>query len=570
MQQEKRTPLSPILRRIKFYFDILTHTSESYLYATDFQNKVVMLSPNMVEDLNLPSTVLPDMEKYWQPLIHPEDRAAYHKAVEDMAVRRISDSHDLEYRVKDRRGDYVWIHCRGRLLRSGDGAMSFFAGLMVRMGRRNQADALTGLLNKYQFEHAVKLALNEFRETKTGGALMVLGLDNFKIVNETYNRLFGDQVLKTVARQIENILPPAFTLYRLDGDEFGIVYPGASPEDMEKLFMSIQKCMTRPQTLDGKMYFCTISGGTVFYPQSGKDYLVLHKHAEAALDLAKRDGKNQNCVFSREQYNRWVRSLSMRDDLKRSVENGCEGFSLFYQPQVAARTQELIGAEALLRWKNPKGRMVAPMEFIPILEETKMIIPVGRWVAEEALRVCKKWQEQLPGFRMSVNVSYEQIKDAAFQEFIAEVISRSGMDPATVTLELTESTIVSDWNFLNQQFDAFRKQGINIAMDDFGTGYSSLAYLKNLSCDTVKIDRAFVKEILDNEFDRRLVDYTVRLCHSVDIEACIEGVEREDEYEFLVKECKADVIQGYLFGRPEAPADFEEKFLLPAVQKVKK
>jgi len=561
MQQEKRTPLSPILRRIKFYFDLLTKTSESYLYAVDIQNKVVLLSPNLVADFDLPGTVLKKLDGWWQPLLHPEDQAAYADALDGIFVRKDTDNYDLEYRVKNRRGDYVWIHDRGRFLRKEAGGIAFFAGWMSRMGRRNQADSVTGLLNKYQFEQAVKLALQMYRQTNTGGALMVLGLDNFKIVNETYNRFLGDQVLKTVAGQLENILPAELTLYKLDGDEFGIVYPGASAEDVEQLFMNVQKCVTRPQILDGKMYFCTISGGTVFYPQSGKDYLVLHKHAEAALDLAKRDGKNQNCIFSREQYNRWVRSLAMRDDLKRSVENGCEGFTLFYQPQVCAKTQRLIGAEALLRWKNPKGRMVAPMEFIPILEETKMIIPVGRWVAEEAMKVCRKWQQQLPGFRMSINISYEQLKELEFQTFVHDSIIHYGLDPATITLELTESTVVSDWTFLNQQFDLFRRQGVNIAIDDFGTGYSSLAYLKNLPCDVVKIDRAFVRDIVHNEFDRRLVDYTVRLCHSVNIEACIEGVERADEYDFLVQECKADVIQGYLFGRPASVPDFEEQFL---------
>ena len=560
MKQRKHIPLSPVLKRIKFYFDTLARSSDSYLFATDIQKNIVLLSPNIIEDFALPSTVVNDFDTMWAPLIHPEDRESYMQGMQALADGQ-TDEHDLEYRVKDRKGDYCWIHCRGRISKNSEGQAFFFSGLMVRMGRRSQADHVTGLLNKYQFEHAVRMALNEYRATGSGGAIMVFGLDNFKIVNETYNRFFGDQVLKAVAAQIDNILPSMFTLYKLDGDEFGLIYPEASDKDVERLFVSIQTCMMRPQHIDGKLYFCTISAGTVFYPQFGKDYLVLHKYAEAALDMAKRDGKNKNVIFSKEDYNRWVRSITMLDSLRDSVEGGCKEFSLCYQPQVSADRRQLIGAEALLRWRNPKGRMVAPMEFIPVLEETKMIIPVGRWIVEEAVKTCKQWQRYVPDFHMSINVSYEQIKDMSFKNFVRECIERYEVAPKCIVLELTESMIVADWSFLNQQFDFFREQGIRIAMDDFGTGYSSLGYLKNLSCDIVKIDREFVKKILENDFDQRLVAYITELCHSIHIQVCIEGVEEPEEYNLLTEKCKADFIQGYLFGRPETPENFEEKFL---------
>lgn len=553
--------LSPLLKKVKFYFDALTKSSDSYLFIADIVNRVVLVSPNLVEDFELPGTVMRDMEPFWQPLIHPADRDNYIKSIEDVLERKLVDTHDVEYRVKDRRGEYVWIHCRGSVAFDKDGRPYMFSGQMFRMGRRNQADDLTGLLNKYQFERAVKSALNEYRMTVQGGAVIIVGIDNFKIINETFNRYFGNQVLKHIAKEIKNILPPEFTLFRLDGDEFGIVYPGANEQDVEDLFKSIQTCMSRVKEINGKKFFCTISGGTVFYPQAGKDAMVLHKHAEAALDMAKRDGKNRNCVFSREQYNRWVRSLTMRDYLKTSIENEFSGFSLLYQPQIKAKTRELFGAEALLRWRNPRGKMVAPMEFVPVLEATKMIVPLGKWIVVEALKNCQLWQQKLPDFHMSINVSYEQLKDPTFAPFVIQQVKAMGIKPQTVILELTESTIVADWSFLNQQFDNFRENGIAIAMDDFGTGYSSLSYLKKLSCDIIKIDREFVKQILENEFDCRLVEYTVSLCHYVGIATCIEGIEKDEEYDMLTSVCQADYIQGYLFGRPEEATVFEEKFL---------
>ena len=561
MQKNNRASLSPLLKRYKFFFDLMKRTTDAYLFCADMQTNTVMVSPNLVQDFNLPGEVLYDFDQYWGPMIHPEERGPYMASMRAIMKSRNVYEHFLEYRVKNRKGEYVWIRCRGRVGLDKEGVPVVFTGMMTRMAQRNQADEVTGLLNKYQFEHGVKMALAGYRATEEGGAVILFGLDNFKIVNETYNRLVGDQVLRHVARTVESILPPMLTLYKLDGDVFAIIYPGAGEGDVQDIFTGIQRSLAQPQILDGHTYFCTVSGGTVFYPANGKDYLVLHKYAEAAMDIAKRDGKNRNCIFSKEEYNRWVRSISMRDNLRESVENGCTGFSLFFQPQVSAEDQCLIGAEALLRWKSPKGRMVAPMEFIPILEETRLIIPVGRWIVEEALRVCKKWRRIVPNFRVSVNLSYEQVKDASFKDFVNECIDRYDVPPEALVLELTESKIIADWNFVNREFDHFRKKGISIAMDDFGTGYSSLATLKNLSCDIVKIDREFVKNILENDFDRRLVKYTVELCHSIGIRTCIEGVEEEEVYKLLRQECNADTIQGYLFGRPESVENFEEKFL---------
>ncbi|MCH3960488.1 MAG: GGDEF and EAL domain-containing protein [Selenomonas sp.] len=561
MKKNERIPLSPCLRRFKFFFDLLKKTTDNYLFFADIQENIVMVSPNLVQDFDLPGEIMQDFDAYWAPLIHPEERSTYLASIRGLMKTQTIFEHNMEYRVKTRQGDYVWIRCRGRVGNDRDGTPSMFAGMMSRMAQRNQADEVTGLLNKYQFEHAVKLALNQYRATGEGGAIMVFGLDNFKIVNETYNRVVGDLVLKRVAELIGNVLPAPLTLFKLDGDQFAVIYPEAAEQEVAEIFASVQSALSRPQDINGHQYFCTASCGTVFYPTAGKDYLVLHKHAEAAMDIAKREGKNRSVLFSKDQYNRWVRSISMRDSLWDSVENGCMGFSLFFQPQISAEDQKLIGAEALLRWKNPKGRMVAPMEFIPILEETKLIIPVGKWVFEEALKVCKKWRHVVPEFQISVNMSYEQVKDLSFKEFVTECLARYDMPVDAVILELTESKIVADWSFVNRQFDSFRSQGIAIAMDDFGTGYSSLASLKYLSCDIVKIDREFVKKILENDFDRKLVQYVVALCHSIGIKCCIEGVEEEAEYELLTKECKADSIQGYLFGHPESVENFEEKFL---------
>lgn len=558
-----RVPLSQTLKRCKNLFDLIKRTTDEYVLIVDIETNVAMISPNLVQDFGLPAEVVEDFLGLWSPLVHPDERAQLKTSLGAVMEKLNVFEHAMEYRVRDAKGNYVWIRSRGRGGAMGpEGKYPIFVSMIQRMGQRNQADDVTGLLNKYQFEHNIKMALSAYRITGVGGAVMVVGIDNFKIVNETFNRMMGDVVLRNVANVIGALLPEELTLFKLDGDEYGIIYPEADTSIITQLFSSIQKALMRPMDLDGHPYYCTVSAGTAFYPQAGKDYLVLHKHAEAAMDLAKRDGKNRNCLFSRDQYNRWVRSISMRDNLRECVERGCQhDFNLFYQPQVDAHTHELVGAEALLRWRNPKGRMVAPMEFIPLLEETKLILPVGKWVFETAARMCQKWRARVPNFCMSVNMSYEQVRDTSFRDFVPACLGKLGLPADAMILELTESKIVADWAFVNEQFDGYRAQGIRIAMDDFGTGYSSLSSLKNLSCDIVKIDREFVKNILDNDFDKQLVASVVALCHSIGIKACIEGVEDEPVHDLLRDLCGADTIQGYLFGRPEPSNLFEDKFL---------
>ena len=568
MRQKAKCAISPALKRIKFYFDLLKQTTDNYLFAMDMATKVAFLSPNYVTDFGLPaeSLTLENFLRVWYPLIHPDDFPRVQVDLNEVLQERAKDNHDVEYRVKNRRGNYVWIRCRGKISAPPEAPEQlFFAGVIRRLAERNQADEVTGLLNVRAFFHEIKMSLGRAAEHGETGAVMVLGIDNFKMINEAHGIRFGNRVLQEIARRLELVLGEGRLLYRLDGDKFGVLFPQATVQTMDTMYQSMQTSLNRLHTLEGKKYFCTVSAGTVFYPEAAKDAQTLYKYAEAALDNAKRGGKNKNRFFSKGVYNRWNRSFSLRDDLWKSVRNGCEGFSLRYQPQIDAKTKQLIGAEALLRWQSTSGHMVSPADFIPILEDTKLIIPVGKWVLQEAMSICRKWQEFLPGFAMSINMSYEQLKDPTFCNEALNCADHCGIAPGMVTLELTESMIVSDWSFINQQFTSFRERGLKIAMDDFGTGYSSLSTLKNLACDIVKIDREFVKAILENSFDRNLIRYTAELCHSVGMKVCVEGVEEEAEYRVLTESCKADSIQGYLFGRPETETDFETHFFPPAI-----
>ncbi|EFM23559.1 bifunctional diguanylate cyclase/phosphodiesterase [Selenomonas sp. oral taxon 149] len=561
MAGKKRAPLSPILRQNKRIFDLMKNTTSDYAFMMDPAADVFLASPTFVRDYALPSETLTHVADVLHPLICVQDRRAFDAIFSSLMDVTEGRERQLDFRITNAKGDLTWLRLKGKIGLSEDGHPNLFVGTISQLARRNAADSVTGLLNRYQFTEDLGEALRAARETGKGGGLLVMGIDNFRTVNEAFNHEIGDVILREISECILQNVPRRLSLYRLDGDEFGLIYPEADEEMLREFFIRVQREFAHPQVYDGRQYLVTMSAGMVFYPQAARDPLVLHKYAQAALDTAKAGGKNRLNAFSKEVYNRWLRSLTIQEQILEDVKAGCRNFELYFQPQVAGDDQHIVGAETLLRWKNEKGHMVAPMEFIRILEETKTIVPVGRWIFEQALRVCKEWRKKIPNFCMSVNMSYEQIKDLSFLKFIEDCLHRHDMPPDAVVLELTESKIVSDLKFVNAQFDAFRLHGIKIAMDDFGTGYSSLSSLKNLNCDIIKIDRAFVMRILDNHFDQKLVEYTVELCHSIGKTTCIEGVESQDEYDCLVKICKTDTIQGYLFGRPEPQDVFEQKFL---------
>lgn len=561
MSGKKRITLSPVLKEHKFIYDLMKNTTSDYAFMMDLVEGIFLASPSFVQAYDLPAETLENISGVLEPFVYMQDRkplASLFASVNSLTEGR---ERQLDFRMRDAKGNLSWLRLKGKIGLAKDGTPNLFAGTISQLARRNSADSVTGLLNRYQFIEDLTAALRTARETGGSGGLLVMGVDNFRTVNEAFNHEVGDIILRQISERILQNIPRGLSLYRLDGDEFGLIYPDADEEMLTEFFIRVQREFAHPQVYDGRQYIVTVSAGMVFYPQSARDPLILHKYAQAALDAAKSGGKNRLSAFSKEVYNRWLRSLTIQEQILQDVKAGCRNFELYFQPQVAGDDRHIVGAETLLRWKNSKGRMVAPMEFIKILEETKTIVPVGRWIFEQALRTCKEWRRSIPNFSMSVNMSYEQIKDLSFLEFIDDCLKRHDMPPDSVVLELTESKIVGDMKFVNARFDAFRSHGIKVAMDDFGTGYSSLASLKNLNCDIVKIDRAFVIRILENHFDQKLVEYTVDLCHSIGMTTCIEGVERPEEYDCLVKICKTDTIQGYLFGRPEPQEAFEKKFL---------
>ena len=549
---EESSPLS----RIQDYFNALQNSTEDYIFVVDAETNKFLLSDNFLRDFDFSSNYVDDFESLLMPFIYHDDRDVYEEAMEVVSSESQLNSVSCEFRLLDRNGEFGWVNLRMSVCADEFEQPQFITGVIVRMDKIVKADYVTGLLNRNVFYDDLQ---EELRNENARGAVIVVGLDNIHVINETYGHKFGDTALRQIAQNITNVLPPDIKLYKINSYLFGLFMPDAMPEEIEIIFASIQLCMREIRNVDDTIY-CTASAGAAFYPDNATDYITLVRYAEVALDLARHKGRDQIAFFEKEMYERWRYDLEMQNLMQNSIARGCEDFFLCYQPQVDAKDGKLLGAEALLRWNDEDGSVVAPMQFIPMLEKSRMIIPVGHWIIENAIMTAKKWQKYQPDFQMSINISLYQLEEHMFFPFVQDCIQRHEIDPSTLTFELTESHNVYDWEFVNKQFKEFHDLGIQVAMDDFGTGYSNLGFLKNFACDVIKIDRMFVKDLLDNDFDKNLVKYTIMLCHSIGMKVCIEGVEEKGCYEYLRDECAADQIQGFYFGYPEPEDVFVKRF----------
>lgn len=461
------------------------------------------------------------------------------------ALEGIYDSVNLDFKFTDKCGKKCWINCRGKVLRQENHEPYVMIGCLSKKVLSDRIDLLTGLMNYNKMMEN----LEENVKNDLCGHLMILGIDNFRDINQRMGREYGNDILRGIAEILEQMDCIA---YRLDGDHFAADLIGCSRRDAEKFYCSLQK-----KTED----LCSFSAGMVSYPlETEKDTSILVGYAENALERAKSTGKNRLEYFSSEDYDKNIFRIKIHQEIKESIRNNFHGFELYYQPQVSSNVYQLCGAEALLRYHSDKFGFLSPAEFIPILEKSGMIISVGQWVLEEALRQCALWRQIKPDFHISVNMSYVQFQEKSIVEKVKRTVQNSGVPGNAVTLELTESMQLQNYNYFNNIFYQWREKGIQISIDDFGTGYSSLGYLKGLDVDEIKIDRCFVAHIQKSAYNYKLLSNILELAHSAHIKVCCEGVEQEEEL-FCLDKLFPELIQGFLFGKP-VPADaFEQTYL---------
>lgn len=489
--------------------------------------------------------------------VHPEDREHVEQVIREGFENGLP--YDTEFRVIWPDGSLHYIRAGGQVIHDDKGRAVRMTGVNYDITERVEAqqqlhfiahhDDLTELPNRMLFTDRLKHALISASRSDAKVALLFLDLDRFKNINDTFGHEMGDEFLKVIATRLNNEIRGSDTVARFGGDEFAVILEAIS--DIKEAISVAEKLLdvlADPYVINGHTFYATASIGISLFPDDATEVQTLLKHSDTAMYRAKELGRNNFQFFSRELSDQAKERHSLENDLRRALFNG--EFELYYQPQFDLNTREVRAIEVLLRWHHPENGLVMPSRFISMAEETGLIVPIGKWVLSEACSQLRKWKEQgLMVVPVTINLSGRQFDDRSLLEMISSTIKDNRLDPGLLELEITEGVMINDPGNATGLLRQLKDMGIKIAIDDFGTGYSSLSYLKRYAIDALKIDQSFVRDITTDTNDMSIVMAIIAMAHSMGLNVIAEGVETEEQYEFL-KAQKCDVVQGYLFSYP--------------------
>ncbi|HEX6267778.1 MAG TPA: EAL domain-containing protein [Burkholderiales bacterium] len=496
---------------------------------------------------------------------------AYVNMTPDNWARHISDleAHkpfrDLELCRLDGEGKKVWVSVSGEPVLDAAGRFKGYRGVGKDITGRKldeeriqylaNHDRLTGLSNRTMFGELLNLSLHNAQRYERSFAVLFIDLDRFKVINDTLGHEAGDELLKEVAERLRNTVRSSDVVARFGGDEFVVLVQEVSEaSQVEIVARKILSALMKPVFIRGEEYRVTASIGICMYPADAGDEQTLLKNADIAMYHAKDEGKNTFKFYSAESNAHSFEKLALETSLRRALERN-ELF-LHYQAKLDLHNRQITGVEALLRWKHPELGMVSPAQFIPVAEETGLIVSIGRWVLNSACVQNVAWQrEGLPPVRISVNISARQFDDENLLKDIAEALETSGMRPELLELEITESMVMRNTERASQVLESVKELGVRLAIDDFGVGYSSLAHLKRFPIDTLKVDRSFIRDLPQDIEDKAITEAIIAMGKSLNLTVLAEGVETLEQQSFL-EQHDCDEIQGYYFSRPVPQEQF--------------
>lgn len=532
-------------KRLDSLFDALSLVADdTYVYLCDMYYDCSRWSKVLVEEFGLPSEYMYEAGTIWEEHIHPEDRETYHAGIDDIFSGR-SAGHDMQYRARRKDGTYDVCTCRGLVIMDESGHPEYFGGAIRNHSQQSHVDGLTGLRNQYGFFEDIQ----SYIRNKVPVKVCMVGIGKLTEINEVYGYRIGNAVLQRFGRYLMDNVGNRGGTYRLDGSKFAVITHTQTYEGMLSEYDRLREHFRESVNLEGTKVTLELNAGIIFLEDFNTDDQTVYACLNFAYDESKISRHGDMVLFHDKLNDSNKKALERLHVIRNSVINNFEGFYLLYQPVVDARTERLIGAEALLRWKNEEYGMVPPDDFIPFLEKDPMFPSLGEWILETALVEAGRLLDIIPDFVINVNLSYAQIEKADFIDGVCNILSNTNFPPNRLCLEITERCRFLDMDLLRNVVIALRASGVRIALDDFGTGFSSMGLLKNIPFDTIKIDRSFVMNIEEDEKERKLVDNFTNAAGTFGAKVCVEGIETAAMRDILQK-YGIHSFQGYYYSKP--------------------
>lgn len=537
--------------------EIIAKCMDDYLYIYDLQNNTIEFSESAVNRFKISDNVMNNFTNDVLQLVYEEDRKMLQEHLTAICEGK-EKVHNLHYRWLDKKDMPVWINCRGIVIDDSQGNAQYLVGCMKETGNQRRADNVTGLLGGPEFNAYMRSQKTHISK----GFLMHIGIDDFGAINSSRGAAYGNYILKSVADCIKECLSDKQKIYHLVADQYVIVdLEHSSEEYAAELKKMIDARLYKFIVSEKYEAVFSISVGVVDAATACEGYEECRKKFAFVLKKAKKMGKNGFYIFDENDYESFLRTGRIVAALRNSVVNGFNGFEVYYQPIVDCSSERVIGAEALMRFSmtsEEDTETVSPVDFIPLLEETGLIIPAGRYILDEAAKTCCEIQQYIPDFKMNINVSYVQIMHGNVERDILDVIKKYGLQPDSICIEMTESGFMD----MTPVFCRFRKvldeNHICFVIDDFGTGYSNFHCIRDMNPSYVKMDKDFTAKAMNNARDFELYKNIIPMVHSINVSICAEGIEKK-EWCQKMKEMQVDYLQGYFYGRPCAKEQFVQQ-----------